>query len=472
MKSTHKLIRHYIAVLLLGAVLLPVLNAAAFTLVTSGQISNTAPWTTAREAAQSLEQTSDGYIMPDDILAELNAYDAWAVFIDNDTKSVVWQTPALPAEIPLSYSLSDIASLTRGYIADYPTFTGGSENGLLVIGYPKTLFWKNMYPGWDYKLIANAPKTLLLLLLLNVSAFFFIYIAANFTVLASIKPITNAIKALPSGKAVCLPENGLLSEVAAGINRTSEVLQSQNYQLHKRETARANWISGVSHDIRTPLSMVMGYAGQLRESARLNADEQRKVSAILKQSERIRNLINDLNLASKLEYHMQPVHPAPENLIAVARQVVVDFMNAETDDKYNILWETDETLINCPVTIDKNLISRALANLIQNSVNHNGQGCSIYVRVAPGHDCAEGSPLDAETYSITVSDNGRGITDEQIDRLNHTPHYMFCDENADKQRHGLGLLIVKQIVTVHGGTTVIGRRENGGFSATITLPAS
>lgn len=49
------------------------------------------------------------------------------------------------------------------------------------------------------------------------------------------------------------------------INKTSELLQSQSYRFRKKETARANWIAGISHDIRTPLSMVMGYAGQPKE---------------------------------------------------------------------------------------------------------------------------------------------------------------------------------------------------------------
>ncbi len=472
MKSAPKLIRQYLAILLFSTILLPVLNLAFFMAVTSRHVSDTAPWRTAKEAAQSLQKNADGYIMPDEIMDKLHTYDAWAVLIDDDNRTVVWQTPNLPAEIPTAYTLSDISGLTRGYIADYPTFTGGAEDGLLVIGFPKDSFWKDMSPTWDYNLIKNAPKLVLTLLLLNVSAIFLLYLAANFTVLRSVKPITDAIKALPAGEAVYLPEKGLLSEVAADINRTSEVLQSQNYQLRRRETARANWISGVSHDIRTPLSMVMGYAGQLKESPRLNAGEQQKVSAIVKQSERIRDLINDLNLASKLEYHMQPIQPAALNLVAIARQVVVDFINAGLEDKYSILWETEETLTACPVTVDKNLIRRALNNLIQNSINHNEQGCNIFVSVTADQDNTWQSPQRSGTCSITVSDDGRGITDEQIDRLNHTPHYMFCNENTAEQRHGLGLLIVKQITTVHGGSTTISRRENGGFSVRLTLPSA
>lgn len=71
---------------------------------------------------------------------------------------------------------------------------------------------------------------------------------------------------------------------------------------------------------------------------------------------------------------------------------------------------------------------------------------------------------------MDVSDDGVGATDEQIEKLNNTSHYMVCDENTTKQCHGLGLLIVKQIVQAHGGTTNIEHSSCGGFSVKITLP--
>jgi signal transduction histidine kinase len=244
------------------------------------------------------------------------------------------------------------------------------------------------------------------------------------------------------------------------INKTSKILQSQNNQLRRKETARANWIAGVSHDIRTPLSMIMGYAGQSREDAYLTDEERQKAAVIVKQSQRMRNLINDLNLASKLEYNMQPIHPQKENLIAVIRQVAVDFINMDIDDKHPIEWETNESLTLCPVNADKDLIKWAIGNLIQNCINHNEQGCKIYVSVS-----AENS-----SCTIAVADDGIGATDEQIEKLNNAPHYMVCDVNVTEQRHGLGLLIVKQIIEAHGGSLSIEHSLYNGFCVKITLP--
>lgn len=460
MKSVPKLIRRFVGIMLLSSMLLIILNFALLCIYTLNQTPNGSPWITAQEVADDLSKNENGYVLSENMALEIQNTNVWAIFIDNRTMKVVWQTDNLPETVPMSYTVSDIASLTRGYIDGYPTFTGEAENGLVVLGYPKDSFWKHMWPSWDYNLIANLPKTVLSVFAINIALIFIIYVIANSKLLKSVKPIVSGIQALSTNEEVHIREKGLLSELAVNINKTSDILQTQSRQLRKRETARANWIAGVSHDIRTPLSMVMGYAGQLESDMQLSEDNRKKATVIVRQSKRMRNLINDLNLASKLEYNMQPINPKKQNLIAVIRQVVVDFINMNIDEKYTIEWETDETLTSCPVCIDKDLIKRAVSNLIQNSINHNEQGCHIFVRVI----------FEDNVCTVVVADDGIGATDEQIGKLNHSPHYMVCDENTSEQRHGLGLLIVKQIVFAHSGKMLIKHSEYGGFEVDLSLP--
>lgn len=460
MKSVPKLVRRFVRIMLLSSVLLIVFNFILLAVYTSHQFPNAYPYQTVREVASLLLWDGHAYTLPEETMQELAADNVWAILIHNETMQVVWQTDNLPATIPKTYSIADIASLTRGYIDGYPTFAGKAEHGLVVLGYPKDRFWKHLWPAWDYDMIAALPKTALCVLILNLILIFIIYATANSRLLKSIKPIVSGIQSLPDGKAVFIQEDGLLSELAASINKTSEILQYQGRELRKKETARANWIAGVSHDIRTPLSMVMGYACQLETNPALPEEDRRKAAVIVKQSERMRNLINDLNLASKLEYHMQPVNPVNQNVIAIVRQVIVDFINLDIYEKYPIEWTADEALTVCMADVDKELLRRALSNLIQNCINHNEQGCSIYISItAKDHMC-----------TIEVADNGTGVSAAQIEQLNHAPHYMVCDENTTGQRHGLGLLLVRQIAEVHGGNTKIGESQYGGFSVKIILP--
>ncbi len=460
MKSIPKLIRRFVGILTLSIILFVILNVAFFAIVFVRNTSTFSPWDMADNAAAALQLTDDGYSISDDVMVELKEQNAWAILINNDTRQVVWQTDNLPNNVPMQYTLSDIAELTRGYVDGYPTFTGKAENGLLVLGYPKDRFWKHTRASWDYNFIANLPKNTIIILVINTVLIFLIYVAANSKLLRSIRPITNGIQDLSSGSPVCIKENGVLFELAEKINKTSEILQKQAEQLRKKETARANWIAGVSHDVRTPLSMIMGYAGQLENSKNLSEVERKKAAVIVKQSNRMKDLINDLNLASKLEYDMQPLTMKQENAISIIRQVIVDFMNMNIDDKFPIEWKTADILSACYINADKDLLKRAISNLIQNSINHNENGCVIYASVDD----------DNNACKICIEDSGIGASDEQIDRLNNTPHYMVCDTNTTEQRHGLGLLIVKQIIKGHNGEIIIDHSEYGGFKVVLTIP--
>lgn len=463
MKSVPKLIRRFVGILLLSSVLIVLINFITFVLLMASHVPDkaTSPYNLASETGKALQTTTSGdYVLSENMSAKLADCGAWAILIDNNTLKVTWKTENVPAAIPAVYTLSDIANLSVGYLDGYPTYTGKNENGVVVLGFPKDSFWKHTQASWDYSLIANLPQIVLNVLLINIVLILAIYLIANIKLLKSVKPITKGIQDLSVGEHVHIPETGVLSEISSNINHTSDILQEQKEQLRKKENARANWIAGVSHDIRTPLSMVMGYAGQLENSPNLSDAERKKATVIVSQSKRMKYLINDLNLASKLEYNMQPIMKKAENAVAIVRQVVVDFMNMDIEDKFPIKWKTNDNLTVCNINADKDLLKRAISNLIQNSIVHNEHGCTIYASVS----------MNNNKCIICVEDNGIGVSDEQIEKLNHTPHYMVCDTNTTEQRHGLGLLIVKQIMDGHSGTVIIDHSEYGGFKSELTIP--
>ena len=460
MKNILKLIRRFVITIILSIFLLLFLNIFLFEFIFFKYSTDDSPSDKTFEIAKMIKFKDRKYFLPDKEISNLKKQNIWAIVIDNDSKKVIWQTENLPSEIPKEYSVFDIALFSHAYIKGYPVFTAKIRNDLLVLGYPKDSYWKYSTATWNYRLIQNVPNFFLTFLLSNIFFVFLIYIFSNSKLLKSVNPIIKGIQDLPKDNPVNIDERGVLSELAKSINKTSEILQNQREQLRNKDTARANWIAGVSHDIRTPLSMIMGYASQLKTSSNLSEEMAKKLSVILKQSERIKNLINDLNLASKLEYNMQPFEKKKENAVAVVRQVIVDFLNMDIDEKFPIEWKTKSEFVSCFVNVDKNLIKRALANLIQNSINHNENGCTIYVSVKE----------DEKNCIICVEDNGIGVSDEELEKLNNTPHYMVCDKNTTEQQHGLGLLIVKQIMDVHNGQVEMKHSEYGGFKVVLQIP--
>lgn len=461
MSSIFKLIRRFVTVLMMATLVLFVVNIVLLIGFTRGQEGNSSPWKTAEQVSAVLTQENGAYSLSGEGERLLDQNGAWAILIEDGSGEVVWHSEGLPAEVPLRYSTSEIAWAVRGYIADYPTTVADHGEDLLILGYPKTGLWKLMWNSFDYQMIANLPQSVLIFLLVNAAALLVIYLVVVSGILRPIRPLIRGIQALPEGESVYVKEKGIFSSLAKSLNRTSEKLRTQDYELKKKDAARANWIAGVSHDIRTPLSMVMGYAGQLEEDPALSAEGRKKAGIIRLQSLRMKNLVNDLNLASKLEYNVQPLYLQPLNMVSLVRGIAVSFLNMDAENMYPIEWATDENLSVCMVDGDPNLLKRALSNLILNAQVHNPDGCTITLAVSKGEDQCE----------ITVADDGVGVTDDQLESLRNTPHYMFNDSGAGEQRHGLGLQIVRQITQAHGGQVSFGHAPQGGFMASINLPA-
>lgn len=461
MKNTWKLIRRFVLILLLSIILLFVLNITLFIAYTYDDANTQGGWQSAEEIAEELTGSrEEGYRLSAYGQEILNELDAWGILIEDGTGDVVWKSDNLPPEIPLHYSVSEISWGTRGYIKDYPTTTGAKGNDLVILGHPKKKYWKHMWNTWSYEFIANVPQTAVKIIVFNILAVVLIYIAATSGILRSVKPIVEGIEALPEEREAHVREKGLLSGLGASINKTSETLVRQKYALRKKERAQANWIAGVSHDIRTPLSMVMGYAGQLEENGELPKEARKQAQVIRIESTRMKNLINDLNLYSRLEYNMQPMKCAQVNLAAVLRQAAADFINLDLEQKYPVEWIMQEESPACMIEGDKELLGRAVNNLLTNIRVHNPEGCRVLIGLKKKED----------KICIFIRDDGTGVTDEQLNRLRSAPHYMLDDGDGGFRRHGMGLLIVKQIAEVHGGTAEFGKGIEGrGFGAELTF---
>ena len=217
--------------------------------------------------------------------------------------------------------------------------------------------------------------------------------------------------------------------------------------LRSREAARIEWIAGISHDIRTPLSVALGYADTLESSDRLMEDERQQAAVIRHQCLVMKELVEDLNLTSRLEYSMQAlgkeeVHPA-----AVLREVAAGFLDDAEEGTLEIEMDIDRQAEEIVLMADRKLLVRALRNLFHNSLRHSEQAGAAAIRLS----------LRDEKYRccITFSDNGIGYSREMLRRLNGRRR-----KRPAQNIRGLG--IVCKIVQAHGGKIFFGNGEEGG----------
>ncbi len=293
------------------------------------------------------------------------------------------------------------------------------------------------------------------ILAIDIVLLFLVYYLSKRKISKNTEPIMASIKTLSTGKPVELSIRGELSEIADSVNQASQVLNRQNQ-------ARANWISGVSHDIRTPLSMIMGYAQRIASDRLASGNIQQEAEIIRAQSAKIKDLVQDLNLVSQLEYEMQPLNKEPVRLSKLLRSYAADLLNAGIPEKYSVEMEISKGAEAAVIECDVRLISRAINNLVQNSINHNPQGCAICLSL----DC-----LDAG-LSLVIADNGVGLSAEKLRELEEKPHYMESTDERLDLRHGLGLLLVRKIAEAHGGGMKIESAPQSGYQTVLTFPNS
>ena len=337
-----------------------------------------------------------GYALPDDLSEQLNAAQAFVLLLSPNGE-VLWSANK-PGDVPERFTLAQVAGFSRWYLNDYPIKVWAMEDGgLTVLGQRKDSVWK-----YDFEIpmagLGFWPLWLALTLLCN---FLIIFI------------------------------------VGAAMTR-------RWYQ--KRDAARTQWIAGVSHDVRTPLSVMLGYASSMEADPALPQATREQAAAIRKNGQQLRGLITDLNLTNRLSHSMEPLRREWVLLPGLLRQTAADFLNDQPDSRYVIEPDIPQSLEGMALYGDPTLLRRALNNLVGNSIGHNPQGCRITLSLA----------RSTLSCAISVSDDGTGYRPEQLAMLNSRKSTPTVENG-----HGLGLTIVRQIARVHRGKARFANLEKG-----------
>ena len=349
--------------------------------------------------------TDSGYALNSAMEERLRSQDWWAMLLDGEGK-VVWSFDK-PEEVKDAYSLSDIARMSKWYLKDYPVYLRVWEDYIMVVGQPKHTVWKyNLeFPELWIDTVLKSFVWMVLLDLLWVLglAFFF-------------------------------------------VRRWSK----------SREQARIEWVSGISHDIRTPLSMVMGYSDGLVDSENLTPMERQQMAVVRHQSIVMKELVEDLNLISRLEYSMQPLHVEKVRMAAVIREVAAAFLGDAKEEELEVEVEISSQAEQSWVKADRKLLVRALRNLFHNSLQHSKQGEKVVIWLRMWRE--------GKWCCVSFADNGTGYSVEVLRQL----------QSRKKKRTAAnirGLGIVYKTVLVHGGKIRFENREEGGSFCEMRLRA-
>ncbi|WP_369830525.1 SpoIIE family protein phosphatase [Mycobacterium sp. 1245111.1] len=250
------------------------------------------------------------------------------------------------------------------------------------------------------------------------------------------------------------------SYIAAGIGRTRsyQAQQSRAEELAALDQAKTTFFSSISHEFRTPLTLILGPVNELLgQPTGLDDRARQELELIQRNGLRLTKLVNTLLDFSRIQAGRMQAHFEPTDLSAVTAELASIFRSAI--DRAGLTFTVDCPALDRPVYLDREMWEKVVLNLLSNALKYTFDG-SITIRI--GHD-------DTSAV-VTVTDTGIGIPPAELPRLFERFHRIETARARSTEGSGIGLALVKELVGMHGGTIEADSREGEGTTFTVRLP--
>lgn len=245
--------------------------------------------------------------------------------------------------------------------------------------------------------------------------------------------ITNEAKKLSKGNLKLNFEESNIKE----IDELANTLIYANNEINKTDELRRDLLSNVSHDLKTPLTMIKAYAEMLRDIDNLSDDKKREnLNIIIDETDRLNILVNDILNLSKLESNKEILDKSEFDLVELIKKIVKKFDILVEKEKYEFILDMPKKAY---VFGDKNKISQVIYNLVNNSVNYTGKDNKVYINVIE----------NKKSYLVEIKDTGKGIKEEELNIIWDKYYKNEKNHRRNKVGTGVGLSIVKNILEIH-----------------------
>ena len=247
-----------------------------------------------------------------------------------------------------------------------------------------------------------------------------------------------------------------IDRIGIVFNQMADTIENNIEQLKGLDNLRVELIGNISHDLRTPIASIQGYAETLLIKHHKISEEDRKkyLETIYKSCEKLQKLVEDLFQLSKLKTNQVKLHKEPFSIAELVHDVA---------NKYRIISQKRGISINTIVSkdtplvyADVSMIDRALQNLIDNALRFCKENDYINIQVE----------TQSNKVKVSIADSGKGIKEEELPYI----FERYYKGGEDEFSTGLGLAIVKGIIELHQTNIEVESRVNTGTKFSFTLP--
>lgn len=240
------------------------------------------------------------------------------------------------------------------------------------------------------------------------------------------------------------------SEMAENLNNMVEEIRVLMDKEREAERTKNELITNVAHDLRTPLTSIIGYLELLSGPAKIPEELQKKyISITYTKAKRLEKLIEDLFGFTKLNYGKISMKVSKVDIIKLLSQLLEEFYPNFVDK--NLSYELQSNVPAKVITADGNLLARLFDNLINNAIKYGADGKRVVVRVQ----------AEEETVTVQVINYGYIIPKEELPLIFEKFYRVEQSRSTNTGGTGLGLAIAKNIVDMHGGHIQVSSDING-----------
>ena len=403
-----------------------------------------------------------GTLQIEDIgLERLDEYDLWLQVIDETGQEVFSHNK--PENFLAKYTASELMAFSTSDYEDGNTvfvssFEEDGQTWNYLIGFPYDVGKYMLYYNGE---VIGRLKPVFTLSLFGVifagSALFLIY---GIWLTRQTGKIAKGIGNISRRDYNTIPEKGTFGSIYMALNKMDEEIRHSDQIKEETDRVRREWITNITHDLKTPLSPVKGYAELLADGTDVDTKTAQEYGAIiLKNVDYAEKLMNDLKLTYQLESGAFPFRPQPVRLVRYLKELVIDIANDPAFSDRDIEFACD--LPEFTVSIDPDLFHRAISNLVINALVHNPPTTKVIVSVLK----------EKQNIYISVRDNGIGISETEQAEL-FTRYYRGTNTKEKTEGSGLGLAIANQIIVLHGGEIAVKSKIGEGTEFSIRLPVN
>lgn len=245
--------------------------------------------------------------------------------------------------------------------------------------------------------------------------------------------ITKASQELANGKYIDFKENTGIKE----IDELSDTLDKTSKELARTDELRRDLMANVSHDLKTPLTMIKAYSEMVRDLTYNDKEKREKnLNTIIEEADRLNNLVNDILSLSVIESKMLMLDKKTFDLTETVKNILNRYEIYTENNNYKFIFNYNEKVL---IEADQAKLEQVFYNLINNAINYIGNDKEVVIDFT----------IVKNNILVEISDHGEGIDKEELD-------YIWDKYYRSKKNHkrstlgtGLGLSIVKQILELH-----------------------